>query len=551
MNWELRRHPNFPGVQGPVLVCVMDGIGIGRNDESDAVWLARTPNLDRLRELAMTTRLTAHGKAVGMPSDSDMGNSEVGHNALGAGRNFDQGAKLVAAAIASGSLFEGDAWQELAQRVRSSGQPMHFIGLLSDGNVHSHIDHLFALIRRCHQEGIEKVRIHALLDGRDVPETSALEYIDPLENLLSEISRAPNRDYRVASGGGRMLITMDRYEADWPMVERGWKTHVLGEARGFAHAREAIETLRSEEPSLSDQWLPPFTIVESDGSPVGRIQDHSAVVFFNFRGDRAIEISQAFEATAFEHFDRIAMPDILYAGMMQYDGDLKLPSRFLVSPPNIDRTVGEYLSRNQIPQLAISETQKFGHVTYFWNGNRSGYFDDQYENYIEVPSDIIPFDQRPEMRASEITDELIREIQTGRYRHARINYANGDMVGHTGNLKASISAVESVDQEVGRLIPLVEQMQGAILITADHGNADCMFDVNKKTGEAIRDSTGKIAAKTSHTLNPVPLHIYAPGHSLRLHPHANGAPLAHIPATLLHLLGLEAPQDYANSLIES
>jgi 2,3-bisphosphoglycerate-independent phosphoglycerate mutase len=551
MNWELGQHPKFSGVEGPVLICVMDGVGIGRNDESDAVWLARTPHLDRLRELALTARLTAHGKAVGMPNDSDMGNSEVGHNALGAGRTFDQGAKLVARAVASGSLFEGASWRQLTERVRASGQPMHFMGLLSDGNVHSHIDHLFAMVRRCHLEGIEKVRIHALLDGRDVPETSALGYIEPLENLLAEISRSPNRDYRVASGGGRMFITMDRYEADWPMVERGWKTHVLGEARGFASAREAIETYRSEEPGLSDQWLPPFAVVESDGSPIGKIQDHSAVVFFNFRGDRAIEISQAFENDAFNHFDRGARPDTLYAGMMQYDGDLLLPSRYLVAPPEIDRTVGEYLARNRIPQLAISETQKFGHVTYFWNGNRSGYFDDQYENYIEVPSDSLPFDQRPEMRAEEITDALIREIGTGRYRHARINYANGDMVGHTGHLEASIAAVESVDHEIGRLIPVVEQMHGAIIVTADHGNADCMFDVDTKTGEAIRDSTGKIAAKTSHTLNPVPLHIYAPGQALRLTDGADGAPLAHIPATLLHLLGLQAPEDYEPSLIAS
>ena len=551
MNWELERHANFPGVEGPVLVCVMDGVGIGRHDDSDAVWLAQTPHLDRLRELALTTRLTAHGKSVGMPSDGDMGNSEVGHNALGAGRTFDQGAKLVAGAVASGSLFEDDAWKALTQHVRTSRQPMHFMGLLSDGNVHSHIDHLFALVRRCDQEEIERVRIHILLDGRDVPETSALEYVDPLENLLAEISRKENRDYRIASGGGRMQITMDRYEADWAMVERGWKAHVLGEARGFPNAREAIEVLRAEEPGLSDQWLPAFTIVESDGSPVGPIRDHAALVFFNFRGDRAIEISQAFEAETFSHFERGPRPDILYAGMMQYDGDLKIPGRFLVNPPDIDRTLGEYLARNRVPQLAISETQKFGHVTYFWNGNRSGYFDDQYENYIEIPSDRLPFDEHPEMKAAEITDRLIRELQTGQYRHARINYANGDMVGHTGHLDAAVQAVESVDREIGRLLPLVEKMNGAILVTADHGNADCMFDIDAKTGEAIRDAGGKIAAKTSHTLNPVPLYLHAPGHGLQLRADAQDAPLARISATLLHLLGLRAPEDYEASLIES
>jgi 2,3-bisphosphoglycerate-independent phosphoglycerate mutase len=549
MNWKLEQHASFPGVEGPVLVCVMDGVGIGRQDASDAVWLAQTPNLDRLRELALTTQLSAHGRAVGMPSDGDMGNSEVGHNALGAGRTFDQGAKLVSQAIASGSLFEGETWRAITQRARNSGQPLHFIGLLSDGNVHSHIDHLFALLRRCHQEEIERVRIHVLLDGRDVPETSALEYVDALEALLTELNQARGRDYRIASGGGRMAITMDRYEADWAMVEKGWKTHVHGDARGFSSARHAIETFRDEERGLSDQWLPPFVVVESNGESIGRIEDRSSVIFFNFRGDRAIEISQAFESENFGHFERGNRPDVLYAGMMQYDGDLLVPKHFLVRPPAIDRTLGEYLARNSVAQLAISETQKFGHVTYFWNGNRSGRFDDKLETYFEIPSDRVPFDQAPEMKAREITDQLIGELQSGRYRHARINYANGDMVGHTGNLEASVQAVECVDGEIGRLLPLIEGMRGALLVTADHGNADCMFDIDEKSGEAKENAQGGVAVKTSHTLNPVPLHVYAPGHSLQLAAGAADAPLAHVSATVLHLLGLQAPDDYEASLI--
>ena len=550
MNWTLEQHGNFPGVKGPVLVCVMDGVGIGRQDESDAVWLARTPHLDQLAERSASTRLSAHGRSVGMPSDADMGNSEVGHNALGAGRTFDQGAKLVAQSIASGHLFQGSTWRTLSRKVRDSGEPVHFIGLLSDGNVHSHIDHLFALLRRCDEEEIKTVRVHVLLDGRDVPETSGLDYVDALEAVLGEISAKQERDYRIASGGGRMRITMDRYEADWTMVESGWRTHVLGESRGFENARRAIETLRGEDPGLSDQWVPPFTIVDDDGTPVGRIRDHSAVVFFNFRGDRAIEISQAFESEAFAHFDRGPRPDVLYAGMMQYDGDLQVPSRFLVDPPEIDRTLGEYLARNAVPQLAISETQKFGHVTYFWNGNRSGRFDDQLETYIEIPSDVVPFEQRPEMKALEITDRLITEIETGRYRHARVNYANGDMVGHTGHLDAAVKAVEIVDEQIGRLLPLVEKWQGALVVTADHGNADCMFEVDEKTGTARTDEQGKIAVKTSHTLNPVPFYLHAPGQKLALTAEALGAPLAHVSATVLHLLGLRAPEDYAASLIE-
>jgi 2,3-bisphosphoglycerate-independent phosphoglycerate mutase len=346
-----------------------------------------------------------------------------------------------------------------------------------------------------------------------------------------------------------MLITMDRYAAEWAMVERGWNTHVHGEARGFASARQAIETLRGEDPGLSDQWLPPFAIVENDGAPIGPIRDHSAVIFYNFRGDRAIEISQAFEADSFSHFERGQRPDVLYAGMMQYDGDLRVPGRFLVQPPAIDRTLGEYLARNRIPQLAISETQKYGHVTYFWNGNRSGRFDEKLETYIEIPSDTLPFEEHPEMKASQITDSLIGELVTGRYRHARVNYANGDMVGHTGNRDAAVLAVESVDREIGRLLPVIEELKGALLVTADHGNADCMFDVDPETGQALEDDAGRILVKTSHTLNPVPFYLYAPGRPLRLAQGASGSPLAHVSATVLHLLGLRAPEDYAPSLV--
>src|SRR5687767_1640058 len=349
-SWQLEKHPEFQGVEGPVLVVVMDGVGYGAENDSDAVFLARTPVLDLLHKSCPAAKLKAHGTAVGMPSDADMGNSEVGHNALGAGRVFDQGAKLVAESINSGALFERPVWQELTNRVRDSDRAMHFIGLLSDGNVHSHIDHLLAMLRRCDQEGLRTVRVHTLLDGRDVPETSALLYLDSLEELLAGINRKPDRDYRIASGGGRMVITMDRYEADWRMVERGYATHVRGEGRAFASAREAVLTFRDEQPNVGDQNLPPFVIAGADGKPVGPIVDGESVVLFNFRGDRAIEISQALEYQQFSGFERKRFPDILFAGMMQYDGDLKLPTRFLVPPPAIDRTLGEYLARNGISQ---------------------------------------------------------------------------------------------------------------------------------------------------------------------------------------------------------
>ncbi len=549
MTFQLKPHPDFPAVVGPVVICVMDGVGIGRRDDSDAVWLARTPNLDRIFTQAPTTQLVAHGTGVGMPGDDDMGNSEVGHNAIGAGRIFDQGAKLVANAIASGSLFEGPVWKEMTERARETGEPMHFIGLLSDGNVHSHIDHLFAMLRRASSEEVEKVRIHPLLDGRDVPETSALEYIDALEGELAKLNDRADRDYAIASGGGRMFITMDRYGADWEMVARGWRAHVHGEGRRFRSAREAVQTFRDEKKGIGDQYLPEFVIEDDRGQAIGTITDGASVIFFNFRGDRALEISQAFEDDEFEHFDRGLRPNVLYAGMMQYDGDLMIPKKFLVDPPAIDRTLGEFLVHNDVPLLAISETQKFGHVTYFWNGNRSGQFDASREKYIEIPSDDVPFNERPAMKAPEITDSVLAELATGRYEHVRLNYANGDMVGHTGDLAASIKAVETVDEQIGRLASVVEQMKGALVITADHGNADCMFEFDKKTGEPKRDENGQITPKTSHTLNPVPFSIHAPGYALVLDPAAGGAGLGNIAATLLQLHGLQAPEDYLASLL--
>jgi 2,3-bisphosphoglycerate-independent phosphoglycerate mutase len=548
-SWQLEKHPEFPGVEGPVLVVVMDGVGYGARNESDAVFLARTPVLDFLHDNCPRAKLKAHGTAVGMPSDADMGNSEVGHNALGAGRVFDQGAKLVQQAIDTGAIYQRETWQELTSRVRATGKAMHFIGLLSDGNVHSHIEHLSAMLKRCDFEGLKKVRVHVLLDGRDVPETSALIYVDALEELLAGINRNPERDYRIASGGGRMVITMDRYEAEWAMVERGYHTHVHGTGRGFRSTREAVLTYRDEMPALSDQNLPPFVIVDALGQPVGPIEDGSSVVLFNFRGDRAIEISLALESATFTKFERGRHPDILYAGMMQYDGDLQLPRRFLVPPPAIERTLGEYLARNRVTQYAISETQKFGHVTYFWNGNRSGKFDIETETYQEIPSDTLPFQERPWMKAAEITDALIDALQSGKYRHLRVNYANGDMVGHTGFRDAAVQAVEAVDLQIGRLMPVISRLNGAMIITADHGNADQMYEVDKK-GNVKLDEAGKPQVKTAHTLNPVPFLLYAPAAKVAIDESVREPGLANVAASVLHLLGLKAPDDYGPSLIK-
>ncbi|MDB5048631.1 MAG: pgm4 [Fibrobacteres bacterium] len=549
----LKRLSSFPGSQGPVVIVVMDGYGISGNPEGNAIALAKKPVLDDLMARYPHTLLKAHGKAVGLPSDDDMGNSEVGHNAIGSGQVFEQGASLVNQSIASGKLFERQGWKDIVGNARHGGT-LHFLGLFSDGNVHSHINHLTALIKRAKQEGVRKVRVHVLLDGRDVGETSALEYVLPFEKFLKEISGA-DFDARIASGGGRMKITMDRYEADWSMVEQGWKTHVMGEGRTFASTEEAINTLRSDGAvggggnRVIDQDLPPFVIAEN-GKPVGPIADGDSVVFFNFRGDRAIEISRAFEDENFPYFNRVRVPKVVYAGMLEYDGDLHIPKRYLVSPPEIRNTMGEALAGSGVSQLAVSETQKFGHVTYFWNGNRSGKFDEKLETWVEIPSDRVSFDERPWMKAAEITDATIEQLRTGKFKTARLNYANGDMVGHTGNLRAATMAIEAVDLELGRLLKAIDQLNGMAIITADHGNADEMFELDKKTGKPLYAKDGRVKAKTSHTLNPVPCIFYDKKNLGAYSVDGEGFGLANLAATTVNLLGYQAPDNWDRSIIK-
>ena len=515
----------------------MDGVGLGRRDESDGVFLANTPTLDQLLAESLVARLKAHGLAVGLPSDEDMGNSEVGHNALGAGRVFAQGAKLVNAAIASGAIFRGAAWRSVTERAASGGT-VHLIGLLSDGNVHSHINHLFAMLDRLAADLVGRVRVHVLADGRDVGERSVLGYLEPLEDRLLAF-RNRGLDYCVASGGGRMVTTMDRYNANWAVVEKGWKAHVLGEGRPFESAKEAVETYYREDPSITDQYLDSFVIAKG-GRPVGTIEDGDAVVFFNFRGDRAIEISRAFEEADFSAFDRKRVPEVFYAGMMQYDGDALIPKHFLVEPPAIDRTIGQYLCGAGVTSYAVSETQKYGHVTYFWNGNNSGYVDERVETYVEITSDRVRFDERPWMKSAEITDATIAAVRSGRHKFIRLNYPNGDMVGHTGIVPAIRIAVEAVDLGLGRLLPAVRQAGGVLVVTSDHGNAECMFTEKK----------GKREPMVAHTLNPVPFIVKDFSAANRFTPVGVISPgLSNVAATLLALLGFEKPADYDASLV--
>lgn len=548
---KLNKLKNFDGVRGPVVTVVMDGVGLAPDSAANAVKSAYTPTLDMLMEKYPTVSLKAHGTAVGLPGDDDMGNSEVGHNALGAGQVFAQGAKLVSNSIESGKMFTSETWRALIDGVKKNGTTLHFLGLFSDGNVHSHIDHLKAMLERAKLEGVGKVCVHILLDGRDVDPTSALDYVLPFEDFMSGL-RDDGFDVRIASGGGRMKITMDRYEANWSMVEAGWKTHVLGEGRTFSSAKEAITTYRAEHEGILDQDLPPFVIAEN-GVPVGTVEDGDSVIFFNFRGDRSIEISKAFDGDdTFNAFDRVRVPKVLYAGMLEYDGDLHIPHRFLVNPPEITNTMSEYLANTGVSQLAISETQKYGHVTYFWNGNRSGKFSEELETYIEIPSDVVPFEQRPWMKCAEITDRLIECLESGKYRYLRVNFPNGDMVGHTGSLAATRCSMEALDLQLARLLPVIDRLGGVALITADHGNADEMFEIDKKTGMPKLDKAGNMIPKTSHTLNRVPCIFYnnvcPDAYTVKADQGQFG--LANVAATMVNLMGYEAPDMWNESMID-
>ena len=501
----------------PVVLVVMDGVGESSEALGNMVMQATTPTLDALKANDPFRTIKAHGTAVGLPSDDDMGNSEVGHNALGCGQVYSQGAKLVNESIESGSIYASDTWKELVAGVKTSSGALHFIGLLS----------------------VSKVRVHILLDGRDVPATSALEYVDQLENTIAELKDA-SFDVCIASGGGRMQITMDRYQANWSMVEKGWNIHVHGEGRAFASAREAIETYRAEQSGVIDQDLPGFVIAEN-GQPVGAMKDGDSVILFNFRGDRALELSMAFDGDAsFDKFDRGVMPKVLYAGMLEYDGDLHIPHKYLVNPPQIRHTLTELLVENGINEYACSETQKYGHVTYFWNGNRSEKFSEELETWQEVPSDVRSFDECPWMKGTEITDLVIEAIESGKYGFIRCNFPNGDMVGHTGNLYATEIAVETVDLCLTRIQKACDEHGCILVVTADHGNSDQMLEKNKK---------GVVSVRTAHSLRPVPFIIHDADERHEMDTESPFG-LANVAPTVVELLGLKPYDCWEKSMLK-
>ena len=498
---------------GPILLVILDGVGLRQDRYGNAVLQAHTEFIDQLFEKYPWVSLEASGEAVGILK-GQMGNSEVGHNALGAGQIIKQGIAKIEDDFQTGTIWQSAAWRGAIANVKEHSSTLHFSGIFSDGGVHSSLSQLLKMLEQAQKEGIERVRIHLVLDGRDVPPQSADQYIKILEDkiqYLKTISDFP-LDYRIASGGGRMVFIADRYESDWSIVKKGWDALVYGKAdHYFIDAMQAITEMRAKEPSLQDQYFPSFVIVEQHSDhlpdpsqPVGLVKDGDSFIYYDFRADRALEITKAFTEQNFHGFDRGTENNrplnVYFAGMTEYDADQHIPAHCLVAPIKITNTLHEILSRNNISQLAVAETVKFGHITYYFNGN--SYEPAKKEEFLEIKSDTRPFDERPWMKAAEITDAVLKKISETdsngkpKYQFVRINYAGGDMVGHFGELEPTIVAMEAIDLQLARLAKVVDQLGGMMIITADHGNAEEVYDPNTKQ------------PKTSHTTNPVPCWLY-------------------------------------------
>ncbi|MDX8388796.1 MAG: 2,3-bisphosphoglycerate-independent phosphoglycerate mutase [Ghiorsea sp.] len=524
------------------LLIVMDGWGIGSGGKDDAISLANTPNFDRLRNTCAYTELNTHGGHVGLPSMKDMGGSEVGHLTMGAGKILDQGPTRINKALDDGSFYESEALKQIIA-CGKQGNALHLLGLLSDGNIHSHIDHFKAVIHYADKQGVQQLYIHASLDGRDVGIQSAQDYVLQIEEIFNQINVKENRDYAFASAGGREQSVMDR-DQDWTKVKRGWDGMVLGKATfEFSTMIEAITTLRSETPGLIDQDMDSFILIDDEGHPKATINDGDAVLMMNFRGDRAIEITEPFVLDDFDGFEREKTPNITFAGMMVYDEDRDLPNLQLMGPTKVDYPLGRYLVDQKIKQFRLTETQKYPHVTFFFNGGYRKPLDESLEDYILIDSDKgISFADKPEMKAPEIAQKAVELVESGEYGFGLINFANADMVGHCGKIEPAVAAVEAVDKAVGQIIDALELAGGNAIVTADHGNAE----------EMITHKDGHDEPCTKHSINPVPCILFKSKDKFELSDVVEGdVGLANLAATVCDMLAIDVPRDLEPSLLKS
>ncbi len=499
----------------PLVLMILDGFGINHADYGNAIHAAHKPNLDRYFAQYPHTQLGASGLDVGLP-DGQMGNSEVGHTNIGAGRVVYQELTRITKSIQDGDFFQNEALTDAMENCRKNGTALHLMGLVSDGGVHSHIEHLFGLLEMAKKNGLSQVYVHCFLDGRDVPPSSGKDYVAQLQAKLTELNLG-----KIASVMGR-YYAMDR-DNRWERVQKAYDALVLGEGNHCDDAVRAVED--SYAAGVTDEFVIPCVI----GDPhQGRISANDSVVFFNFRPDRAREITRTLVDPEFSGFARSAFP-LYYVCMTQYDATM--PNvQVAFKPQSLDDTFGEYISKQGLHQLRIAETEKYAHVTFFFNGGVETVSPGEDRALISSPK-VATYDLKPEMSAYEVTDELLRRLDSGKYDVVILNYANCDMVGHTGVFDAAVKAVEAVDSCVGKVVEKVLAMQGTVLLTADHGNADRMYD---EDGSPF----------TAHTTNPVPFLVIGQGDcKLR------EGKLADIAPTMLKILGLPKPESMSGESI--
>ena len=498
----------------PVMLMILDGFGIAPKSEGNAVSLAKKPNFDRLLEKYPHSELQASGLFVGLP-DGQMGNSEVGHLNIGAGRIVYQELTRITKSIADGDFFTNESLVKAMENAKKTDGALHLMGLLSDGGVHSHIDHLKGLLEFAKKAGVQNVYVHAFMDGRDVPPSSGKEFIEKTEAMMAEVGVG-----KIATVSGR-YYAMDR-DNRWERVELAYNAMVLGQGETANSATEAIE--KSYHDDKTDEFVLP-TVIEKDGNPVAKIKNGDSVIFFNFRPDRAREITRAINDKVFDGFKREAL-DLTFVTMTQYDKTLE-GVEVAFKPQTLTNTLGEYVSDKGLNQLRIAETEKYAHVTFFFNGGVEKENENEERALIPSPK-VATYDLKPEMSAYEVTEELIKRLDSDKYDMVILNFANPDMVGHTGVVDAAIKAIEAVDECLGKVVDKVLEKDGTVFITADHGNAETMIDFS--TGNPF----------TAHTTQPVPflwVSNNTDGKTIK------DGKLADIAPTMLNVLGLEAPAE--------
>jgi 2,3-bisphosphoglycerate-independent phosphoglycerate mutase len=505
----------------PLVLTILDGWGICDTVEGNAIVCARLPAYNHLWQRYPHTVLSASGEAVGLP-EGQMGNSEVGHLNIGAGRVVYQELTRINRAIRDRSLFQNPVLVDAMHRAREKDQGVHLMGLLSDGGVHSHINHLLALMDLAREQGVENLYLHCFLDGRDVPPANAKEYIIQIQQKIKEI------------GLGKIATVMGRYYAmdrdkRWERVEKAYRAMVYGEGIKAPFPQVAVE--QSYEKRITDEFVEPTVIVDETGRPIGKIQSGDSVIFFNFRADRAREITRAFVDADFAGFDRGKNPpQVHYVCMTQYDATIEAPIAY--PPQNLDRTLGQVLAHHGLKQLRIAETEKYAHVTFFFNGGVEE--PNPGEDRLLIPSPkVATYNLQPEMSAYQVTEAVIERIKSGIYDLIVLNYANPDMVGHTGMMEAAVKAVEAVDECLGKLVKAVQEQGGTLIITADHGNVEAMID--SCTGEP----------QTAHTTDEVPFILVRD--DLMSRKLRKGGALYDVAPTILELLGLEKPEEMSGT----